>query len=146
MIYVRLFAVAGPEVLRADSRTLLVPPPCGLSGRKGRFDGRHTRKSTCHILILYYCHLSQSFAGRCNISCFVESAKNLSRTVHTKYRRVHVFVCIFLVIREKRNISPGSDWYRRFRARGKRTIAIPVTSAGRRWRAPLVEEHGTRAQ
>jgi len=40
MIYVRLSAVAGPEVERSDSHTLLVPPPCGLSGRKGRFGDR----------------------------------------------------------------------------------------------------------
>jgi len=52
-----------------------------------------------------------------------------------------------LVIRKYLAVSPrGPIGIGGFCARGKRAIAIPVTSAGRRQRAPLVEEHGTRAQ
>jgi len=54
---------------------------------------------------------------------------------------------LFMVICEKLAVSSrGPIGIRGFCARENRTIAIPVTSAGWRQRAPLVEEHGTRAQ
>jgi len=97
MIYVRLSAVARPEVQRSDSHTLSSLPRAGYPA--GRDDlataaRQHTRKSTCRML------LSQSFPGCLNNLRLAEFAKNFgqnvsSSMVRTKYSRLRIRFAFF---------------------------------------------------
>jgi len=109
MINVRLFAVAGLEVLRADShsRRLSSSLPRAVSPA-GRDDlataaRRHTRKSTCHNILVFWWTLKLFvFSGICEKHC-----RKIFRRWHTRSIAEFEFVCYFLVIREKPRFHLG---------------------------------------